>query len=310
MTSYLWLSLAVGCAGALEGDLFYAACNLPSCNTLTFDAWALGTNTSQTLYSFPNGEFEDGYVADSVLIGSTVVISLQYDSLPDQGYLVEFDLNTNSVVKGYNTSQCFSIWADPADASGDALLCLALEPKCDGGAQCTEFRRISRSNGSDVLVSSFLPNYAPYTVSCLDSKRGLIYSSFGPLSGGPGNIIAAIDQRTGALVSNASFPLDIAYIEFEYDPVTDRVYSVVESPQGTFFGTVDPATGVATPLSDHAFFNTTYWNQWNTISTIAPQIGVFFSTAFHYAVPNPPSDPILHVRGQAQRSDGCTARIL
>ena len=295
---------------ALEGDLFYAACNLPSCNTLTFDAWALGTNTSQTLYSFPNGEFEDGYVADSVLIGSTVVISLQYDSLPDQGYLVEFDLNTNSVVKGYNTSQCFSIWADPADASGDALLCLALEPKCDGGAQCTEFRRISRSNGSDVLVSSFLPNYAPYTVSCLDSKRGLIYASFGPLSGGPGNIIAAIDQRTGALVSNASFPLDIAYIEFEYDPVTDRVYSVVESPQGTFFGTVDPATGVATPLSDHAFFNTTYWNQWNTISTIAPQIGVFFSTAFHYAVPNPPSDPILHVRGQAQRSDGCTARIL
>ena len=159
------LARTVGGTGH-AGDLIYAAhtCNLPSCNTLTFDAWALATNTSQTLYTFP---FEDGYVADSVLIGNTVIISLQYDSAPGQGYLAEFDLSSNKVIRGYNTSQCFGIWADPADASGDALLCLALEAKCDGGAQCTEFRRISRSTGADVLVSSFLPDFAPYTVSCL-----------------------------------------------------------------------------------------------------------------------------------------------
>jgi hypothetical protein len=223
-------------------------------------------------------------------------VSLQYDSNPGQGYLLEYDLNSNTVLKGYNTSQCFSMWADPADASGQTPICLALEPTCDGGAQCTELRRINRSDGTDDLVSSFLPNFAPYTVSCFDTKRGLIYSTFGPLSGGPGNVIAAIDPRTGTVVSNATFPLNIAYIEFEYDPVTDRVYSVVESPQGTFFGTVEPSTGVATPLSSNAYFNSTYWNQWNTISTVAPQIGVFFSTAFHYAIPNPPSDPILHVR--------------
>ncbi len=160
------LTSTVGGTG-LAGDLFYAACNLPSCNTLTFDAWALATNTSQTLYTFPFGDFEDGYVADSVLIGNTVIISLQYDSAPGQGYLAEFDLGSNKVIRGYNTSQCFGIWADPADASGDALLCLALEAKCDGGAQCTEFRRISRTTGADVLVSSFLPDFAPYTVSCL-----------------------------------------------------------------------------------------------------------------------------------------------
>jgi hypothetical protein len=296
--SYLLIAF-VGAAAALSGDLFYAACNLPSCDTLTFDAWSLGNNTSTTLYTFPFGEFEDGYVADSFLLGSsTVLISLQYDSNPDQGYLVEFDLNSNSILKGYNTSQCFSLWADPADATGDALLCLALEARCDGGAQCTELRRISRSNGTDFLVSSFLPNFAPYTVSCLDTKRKLIYSTFGPLNGGPGNVIAAIDPRTGIVVSNATFSTDIAYIELEYDPVTDRVYSVVESPQGTFFGTVEPATGVATPLGTKAYFNTTYWNQWNTISTIAPEIGVFFSTAFHYAIPSPPSDPILHVRAR------------
>jgi hypothetical protein len=293
---YACIVVAGFVVAALEGDLFYASCDLPSCDTLTFDAWALSTNTSQTLYTFPFGDFEDGYVADSALIGSTVIISLQYDNAPQQGYLVEFDLKNNTILKGYNTSQCFSLWPDPADPTGDALLCLALEPNCDGGAQCTEFRRISRNNGTDVLISTFLPNFAPYTVSCLDTKRGLIYSTFGPLNGGPGNVIAAIDQRTGKVISNATFPITVAYIELEYDSVTDRVYAVVESPQGTFFGTVEPSTGVATPLSDRAFFNTTYWNQFNTISTIAPEIGVFFSTAFHYAIPSPPSDPILHVR--------------
>jgi hypothetical protein len=35
-------------------------------------------------------------------------------------------------------------------------------------------------------------------------------------------------------------------------------------------------------------------------STIAPEIGVFFSTAFHYANPGPPpSNPILHLLGNS-----------
>lgn len=39
-------------------------------------------------------------------------------------------------------------------------------------------------------------------------------------------------------------------------------------------------------------------NQLNTISTIAPEIGTLFFTAFHYAIPGPPpSDPILHLVG-------------
>lgn len=35
--------------------------------------------------------------------------------------------------------------------------------------------------------------------------------------------------------------------------------------------------------------------EFNTISTLSEELGVFFSTAFHYAVPSPPSDPILHL---------------
>jgi hypothetical protein len=47
-----------------------------------------------------------------------------------------------------------------------------------------------------------------------------------------------------------------------------------------------------TPQTPHPRFN--------TISTIAPEIGVFFSTAFHYGIPPPtPSDPILHLIGNS-----------
>ena len=77
------------------------------------------------------------------------------------------------------------------------------------------------------------------------------------------------------------------------------MFAVVEDTRGAFFGTVEPSTGAATPLSNASFFNTTYWNQFTTISTIAPEIGVFFSTAFHYGVPQPPSDPILHLIGNS-----------
>lgn len=88
----------------------------------------------------------------------------------------------------------------------------------------------------------------------------------------------------------------------EYDEASDSVFAVVEDTRGAFFGTVEPSTGAATPLSNASFFNVTYWNQFNTISTIAPEIGMFFSTIFHYAVPQPPSDPILHLVGNSLTS--------
>ena len=37
--------------------------------------------------------------------------------------------------------------------------------------------------------------------------------------------------------------------------------------------------------------------EFNTISTLSDELNVFFSTAFHYAVPSPPADPILHLIG-------------
>ncbi len=39
--------------------------------------------------------------------------------------------------------------------------------------------------------------------------------------------------------------------------------------------------------------------EFNTISTLSDELGVFFSTAFHYAVPSPPADPILHLLGNS-----------
>lgn len=294
-----WLS-ALPAKQGLAGELFYATCALPQCDTLALALWSLANNTGSVMYDFPFDSFEDGYVADSVLVdgGEVVVLSLQYDQRPQQGYLLSFNLTSRTIVDAFNASFCFSLFADSAD--DDRLLCLALEPTCDGGSQCSQLRHLSRAEHTDVLISQFMPNAAPYTVSCFDTARGLIYSTFGGLETIGPNVIAAIDKDTGAVISNASFPITTAYIELEYDDVTDKVYAVVEDEQdGAFFGVVEPATGAASPIGPKSSFNTTYWNQFNTISTIAPEIGVFFSTAFHYGVPQPPSDPILHLIGNS-----------
>ena len=283
--------------GALAGEIFFATCNLPQCSTLEFSLFHLANASTEKLYDFPLDDFEDGYVADSILDGDELIISLQYDAKPGQGYLLSFDIAKRTVVGGYNCSQCFSMWLDPTDATRDTILCLALEAKCDGGSQCTELRHISRSAKTDRLISSFLPDFAPYTVSCLDTKRGVIYSAFGPLTSGK-NVLAAIDPKTGKVLAQPVFPVSTAYIELEFDTVTDKIYGVVEDAQdGAFVGTIDAQSGLATPLPKGAL-NTTTWNQFNTISTIAPEIGTIFFTAFHYANPGPPpSDPILHLVG-------------
>ena len=101
------------------------------------------------------------------------------------------------------------------------------------------------------------------------------------------------------MLAQPTFPISTAYIELEYDYVTDKVYGVVEdAADGPFVGTVDAATGAATPISARARLNATFWGQYNTISTIAPEISTLFFTAFHYENPGPPpSDPILHLVG-------------
>lgn len=285
---------------SLAGDLFYATCNLPECSTLALALYSLTDENSTILFDFPFDEFEDGYVADDLMVPNSteIIMSLQYDSDPSQGYLLSYDIATNKIISGFNSTMCFNMWLLPNNT--DTVVCLAVEPNCDGGTQCSEIHHISRSKKTDTLVSSFLPNYAPYTVSTYDTKRNIIYSTFGPLTSG-GNVLAAINPYTGKLISQVSFPISTAYIELEYDSVTDKTYAVVEdSTQGAFFGTVEPSTGVPTPLGPKAFFNLTYWNQFNTISTIAPEIGVFFSTAFHYLVPPPnPADPVLHLIGNS-----------
>jgi len=112
------------------------------------------------------------------------------------------------------------------------------------------------------------------------------------------NVLAAIDPKTGKVVSQPTFPVTTAYIELEYDTVNDKTYGVVEDSDGVFVAIIDPDTGSSSPVSKAATLNTTEWNQFNSISTIAPEIGTMFFTAFHYENPGPPpSDPILHLIG-------------
>jgi hypothetical protein len=237
----------------------YLTCNLPACSTLAIALYDLERASSTTIYDYPEGAFEDGYVADNILAGDELIISLQYDSKPAQGYLSSVNLTTRQPIGGFSASQCFSMWLDPKDA--DTILCLALEAQCDGGSQCTELRHISRSTKQDKLIASFLPDFAPYTVSCFDTKRNVIYSTFGPLTTGH-NVLATIDPYTGKVLAQPTFPVSTAYIELEYDSVTDKIYGVVEdAADGAFVGTIDGATGAATPISAKAGLNTTQWNQ-------------------------------------------------
>jgi hypothetical protein len=288
-------------AHPLAGDLFFASCNLPECSTLSLDLFELSNQSITDLYDFPFDSFEDGFVADNALVGTELIMSLQYDGKPQQGYLLTVDLADKTVSPtGFNSTMCFNLWVAAADP--DTVICLAVQPKCDGGSQCSEVHHISRSTRKDTRISSFLPDYAPYTVSTFDTKRNLIYSTFAPLNGGGDNVLLTLDASTGKVRNQTSFPYNLAFIELEYDPQTDLVYAVTEdgATGTTFFGTVDVETATATPLSSKAFFNTTYWNQFNTISTVAPEIGVFFSTAFHYEVPGPPpSEPVLHLVGNS-----------
>jgi len=289
---------------SLTGELFFGTCDLPSCDTLAFAALNLTDGSEAPLFDFPLDSFEDGYVASNVLIGGAVVMSLQYDGAPSQGFLATFDVAARRLTGGFNASFCFGLWADPADASGDALLCMALEPRCDGGAQCSQLRRLSRGARTDELLFSFAPDMAPYTVDTLDAAKGLVYSLFGPLNGGGGDVLYHVNAS--GVVAQVPVRHSLAFLELEYDAKSGAVYAVVEdaaagAPQGAYLATVDAATGAATPVGGAPnVMNGTYWNQWNTVSTIAPEIGAFFSTAFHYAQPGPPpSDPILHLIGNS-----------
>ena len=59
-----------------------------------------------------------------------------------------------------------------------------------------------------------------------------------------------------------------------------------------------PARGRRQPHPPHTRPHTP--TEFNTISTLSDELGVFFSTAFHYYVPGPPpSDPILYLLGNA-----------
>jgi hypothetical protein len=157
------------------------------------------------------------------------------------------------------------------------------------------------------------PGFAPYTVTCFDTKRNLIYSTFSNLNTGL-NVLAAIDPATGVVVSNVTFPSQLAYIELEYDAVTDKVYAVVEdAQQGTFFGTVEPSTGAATPVSSAAYFNTTQWNQFNTIRC-AFEVPFYSSLPLRPPPPPPPRPMGTHpgstTPGALSSCDACGARAV
>ena len=262
-------------AGSLTGALFYGTCNLPACSTLEFASWGLANGTRTDLFDFPLDSFEDGYVADNALFEDTVVISLQSDASPDTGALVTFNLTTNSLISSLKTTPCFALWPHP-DAPASALLCLALvgakDARCPAGTtdQCTLLLRVDRGSGAETLVAGLLAGYAPFTVECLDTAKGAIYSTFELLNGGLPQMVA-IDARSGAVLRTVPFPVALAFLELEYSVARGRVFAVVEDSTGAkpvaYAGAVDVVAATATPLGPNSFFNVSY----------PPAVGGFFN---------------------------------
>jgi hypothetical protein len=276
----------------LAGHLFYGTCDLPSCDTLEFAALDLATQAKTDLFDFPLDSFEDAYVADDVLIGTEVTISLNWDKDPAWGYLAVFDLTTNKLVSGRNSSACFALWENPAQPA-TSLLCLSLvaaQPACPRAttSQCTLLLAIDRATGKETLVASLMPNFAPFTVETLDAPKGLIYATFELLDGGLPQLVT-IDARTGSVRHTAAFQPTLAFIELEHSAKTGKVYAVVQDTGAAgrpvvYAGTVDPATAVARPLGPKAFFNASF----------PPATGGFFNRAWVPGAHARPSPPPTH----------------
>jgi hypothetical protein len=264
---------------------------------LELDAWNLSTNTSNVLYEFPNDYLESGYVEGSTIVNNTWYLSLQYDSDEKQGVLVTYDIAHKKLLSTFNTTFCYGLWANPL-VKGE-MLCLALD-LLPNGTQATFLHKIELASHKDTIVGTYLPGYAPYTVDALDVKRGIIVNSAAPLNGGGDNVLNLIDITTGKQIGVTSYPEYRAFIELDYDVVSGDVYSVVDdivnTDRVTYFGTVDIATAAGTPVGNANF---SYFGQLNTISTVAPEIGTFFSTAFHYVQP---TEPVLYLVGNDLRT--------
>ena len=261
----------------LQGSLFYGTCDLPSCDTLEFASLDLRKLASKDLFDFPLDSFEDAYVADDVLIGDEVTISLNWDKDPAWGYLAVFSLATNKLVSGRNSSSCFALWENPLEPT-TSLLCLnlvAAQPACPPGtkSQCTLLLSIDRATGREALIAGLMGDYAPFTVETLDAKTGLIYSTFELLDGGLPQLVS-IDPRTGKVVQQVSFATSLAFIELEWSARTGLVYAVVQDTDAAgkpiaYAGTVDPRTAAATPLGPKSYFNVSF----------PPATGGFFNRA-------------------------------
>jgi hypothetical protein len=275
----------------LAGRLFYGTCDLPSCDTLEFATLDLATLARKDLFDFPLDSYEDAYVADDVLIGDEVTISLNWDKDPAWGYLAVFDLATNKLVSGRNSSSCFALWENPAQPA-TSLLCLSLvaaQPRCPPGttSQCTLLLAIDRASGKETLVASLMANYAPFTVEALDVAAGRIYAAFELLDGGLPELVT-IDAASGAVLHTASFQPSLAFIELEWSAKTRKVYAVVQDTDAAgkpvaYAGTVEPSTAVATPLGPKAYFNVSF----------PPATGGFFNRACGGgALPRPTARPL------------------
>lgn len=267
----------------LSGSLFYGTCDLPSCDTLEFASLDLATLAKTDLFDFPLDSYDDAYVADDVLIGNEVTISLNWDSHPDWGYLAVFDLPSRKLVSGRNSSSCFALWQDPSNEG--ALLCLNLVAKefCPPGTdtQCTLYKSIDRATGAETLIAAIQPGMAPFTVEALDPATGMIYACFAPVNGGGDFVLVSIDAKTGAVAHTAPFPYTLAFIELEFSAKTGKLYAVVQDSAGgkplVYAGTVDPATAVGTPLGRQSYFNASF----------PPATGGFFNRACPALRPRP-----------------------
>lgn len=186
LVSTLGFAACIAARADLPGDIAYITFAAGGAYQLELALWDLDYNTSTVLNTYPPDEYESGYVAGTTILSDqrTWILSLQYDSDPTKGLMIEYDLATNKTTNLFNDSFCFGIWEDAHDKTHDSLLCLSLVacPGKRGCSQETQLHRLSRSTGKDTLIADgIMKDFGPYQVNTYDPERGIIYAAFASL---------------------------------------------------------------------------------------------------------------------------------
>lgn len=248
-----------------------------------------------------------------------LLISLQYDANITDGLLLEYDLGARKVQSIVNTTYCWFVAVDAQDDNSLLCLTekpfysppgrtpaapLSAEararklrkrhgaktaPRKAGQrpARVTDeeqegyFVRIDRTTGASTYVSTWIDNaVSDNEAVTYDRAAGIIYAQMADDS--DATYLVALTVTDGSVAAKTPLPGSLILFAFEHDRVSGLNYGVLAnysgSTWGTYFARLDLPSAAFTPIGPSTTFDA--WTQLNAVTTLAPEVGLFFLTGF------------------------------